>query len=376
MDLSSSLAAAASASAASPSLAKAVDTYRKAVGTAATLTAYTVLARGMARELVPHDLRAAVAWAASLVRARFEPRPAERRTVIIRRRRPNRVFADAHSYLATKIDPRSMTRFCLSGGASGGERRARSSVVISMVPGDSMTDVFEGVEFTWTSVPGEGGGGGGRSNGGGTAAESDSRELSFDAEHTDTALDRYVPFIRDEVERARRRDRELEISMNEGSSWNGIVHHHPATFDTVAMDPALKKQFDFNKIQEKEKLTLSGLLNFIDGLWSTSGEERVIVFTTNYRERLDPALLRPGRMDKHVYMGHCGWDAFTTLARNYFLVDDHPLFPEIRRLISQAEVTPAEVSEMLLRSEDAGAALAGLAEFLEVKKKKMNQAAV
>nr|AAM08898.1 Hypothetical protein with similarity to putative ATPases [Oryza sativa Japonica Group]AAN31792.1 Hypothetical protein [Oryza sativa Japonica Group]ABB47358.2 expressed protein [Oryza sativa Japonica Group] len=248
-----------------------------------------------------------------------------------------------------------------------------------------MTDVFEGVEFTWTSVPGEGGGGGGRSNGGGTAAESDSRELSFDAEHTDTALDRYVPFIRDEVERARRRDRELEISMNEGSSWNGIVHHHPATFDTVAMDPALKKQFDFNKSQnilltlneeEKEKLTLSGLLNFIDGLWSTSGEERVIVFTTNYRERLDPALLRPGRMDKHVYMGHCGWDAFTTLARNYFLVDDHPLFPEIRRLISQAEVTPAEVSEMLLRSEDAGAALAGLAEFLEVKKKKMNQAAV
>ncbi|XP_066160639.1 LOW QUALITY PROTEIN: AAA-ATPase At5g17760 [Oryza sativa Japonica Group] len=392
MDLSSSLAAAASASAASPSLAKAVDTYRKAVGTAATLTAYTVLARGMARELVPHDLRAAVAWAASLVRARFEPRPAERRTVIIRRRDPygrgheNRVFADAHSYLATKIDPRSMTRFCLSGGASGGERRARSSVVISMVPGDSMTDVFEGVEFTWTSVPGEGGGGGGRSNGGGTAAESDSRELSFDAEHTDTALDRYVPFIRDEVERARRRDRELEISMNEGSSWNGIVHHHPATFDTVAMDPALKKQFDFNKSQnilltlneevEKEKLTLSGLLNFIDGLWSTSGEERVIVFTTNYRERLDPALLRPGRMDKHVYMGHCGWDAFTTLARNYFLVDDHPLFPEIRRLISQAEVTPAEVSEMLLRSEDAGAALAGLAEFLEVKKKKMNQAAV
>ncbi|EAY78238.1 hypothetical protein OsI_33282 [Oryza sativa Indica Group] len=370
MDLSSSLAAAASASAASPSLAKAVDTYRKAVGTAATLTAYTVLARGMARELVPHDLRAAVAWAASLVRARFEPRPAERRTVIIRRRdggdgdpygrgHENRVFADAHSYLATKIDPRSMTRFCLSGGASGGERRARSSVVISMVPGDSMTDVFEGVEFTWTSVPGEGGGGGGRSNGGGTAAESDSRELSFDAEHTDTALDRYVPFIRDEVERARRRDRELEISMNEGSSWNGIVHHHPATFDT-----------------EKEKLTLSGLLNFIDGLWSTSGEERVIVFTTNYRERLDPALLRPGRMDKHVYMGHCGWDAFTTLARNYFLVDDHPLFPEIRRLISQAEVTPAEVSEMLLRSEDAGAALAGLAEFLEVKKKKMNQAAV
>ena len=47
-------------------------------------------------------------------------------------------------------------------------------------------------------------------------------------------------------------------------------------------------------------MTLSGLLNFIDGLWSTTGEERIIVFTTNYKDRLDPALLRPGRMDMHV----------------------------------------------------------------------------
>jgi chaperone BCS1 len=53
-------------------------------------------------------------------------------------------------------------------------------------------------------------------------------------------------------------------------------------------------------------LTLSGLLNFINGLWSTCDEQRIIVFTTNCRDRLDPALLRPGRMDMHIYMGYCG----------------------------------------------------------------------
>jgi chaperone BCS1 len=117
-------------------------------------------------------------------------------------------------------------------------------------------------------------------------------------------------------------------------------------------------------------VTLSGLLNFIDGLWSTSGEERIIVFTTNYKDRLDPALLRPGRMDMHIYMGYCGWEAFKTLAHNYFLVDDHPLFPEIKELLSQVEVTPATVTEMLLRSNNADVALRGLVEFLEDKKKK------
>ena len=115
-------------------------------------------------------------------------------------------------------------------------------------------------------------------------------------------------------------------------------------------------------------MTLSGLLNFIDGLWSTTGEERIIVFTTNYKDRLDPALLRPGRMDMHIYMGYCGWDAFKTLTRNYFLVDDHELFPEIQELLAEVEVTPAEVSEMLLRSEDADVALQGLVEFLQEKK--------
>ncbi|KAL0337918.1 UNVERIFIED_CONTAM: AAA-ATPase ASD, mitochondrial [Sesamum calycinum] len=47
-------------------------------------------------------------------------------------------------------------------------------------------------------------------------------------------------------------------------------------------------------------ITLSGLLNFIDGLWSACGAERIIVFTTNYVENLDPALIRRGRMDKHI----------------------------------------------------------------------------
>jgi chaperone BCS1 len=121
----------------------------------------------------------------------------------------------------------------------------------------------------------------------------------------------------------------------------------------------------------ERKITLSGLLNFIDGLWSTTGEERIIVFTTNYKDRLDRALLRPGRMDMHVYMGHCGWEAFKTLARNYHLIDDHALFPEIQALLAVVEVTPAEVSEMLLRSEDedVDVALGKLMEFLQGRRR-------
>ena len=49
-------------------------------------------------------------------------------------------------------------------------------------------------------------------------------------------------------------------------------------------------------------VTFSGLLNALDGV--ASGEERIIMLTTNHRERLDEALVRPGRVDREV---HIGW---------------------------------------------------------------------
>ncbi|KAF4999102.1 hypothetical protein F66182_16285 [Fusarium sp. NRRL 66182] len=45
-------------------------------------------------------------------------------------------------------------------------------------------------------------------------------------------------------------------------------------------------------------LTLSGLLNAIDGV--TASEGRILIMTTNLRDKLDDALTRPGRVDKTI----------------------------------------------------------------------------
>ncbi|CAL1357857.1 unnamed protein product [Linum trigynum] len=95
-------------------------------------------------------------------------------------------------------------------------------------------------------------------------------------------------------------------------------------------------------------VTLSGLLNCIDGLWSACGGERLIIFTTNYVEKLDPALIRKGRMDKHIKLSYCSFDAFKGLAKNYLLLDDHQLFDKIRQLLQQTQITPADVAEHLM----------------------------
>ncbi len=49
-------------------------------------------------------------------------------------------------------------------------------------------------------------------------------------------------------------------------------------------------------------VTMSGLLNALDGV--ASAEERILFLTTNHVEKLDEALVRPGRVDMTVHLGN------------------------------------------------------------------------
>ncbi|XP_073299481.1 AAA-ATPase At3g28580-like [Primulina huaijiensis] len=96
------------------------------------------------------------------------------------------------------------------------------------------------------------------------------------------------------------------------------------------------------------QVTLSGLLNFIDGLWSSCAGERVIVFTTNHVEKLDPALTRRGRMDKHIEFSYCKFEGFKVLAKNYLNLEEHPMFGSVEDLMEKVKITPADVAENLM----------------------------
>lgn len=64
------------------------------------------------------------------------------------------------------------------------------------------------------------------------------------------------------------------------------------------------------------RLTFSGLLNALDGVAST--EARIVFMTTNHIDRLDPALIRPGRIDVKQFVGHCsGWQLAQMFHRFY-----------------------------------------------------------
>jgi chaperone BCS1 len=89
-------------------------------------------------------------------------------------------------------------------------------------------------------------------------------------------------------------------------------------------------------------VTFSGLLNALDGVASSEG--RIIFMTTNHIEALDPALIRPGRVDLREYVG----DATPSQIRKMF-----------KRFYEQEDVLAAKFVKSLEGYKVSTAALQG-----------------
>ncbi|KAI0407475.1 P-loop containing nucleoside triphosphate hydrolase protein [Xylaria palmicola] len=96
----------------------------------------------------------------------------------------------------------------------------------------------------------------------------------------------------------RRPGEELEASeaaaKSEKEKSNKEENNQTTSNDIKELAKALKKENE----DQKKGISLSGLLNAIDGVASHEG--RVLIMTTNVPERLDDALIRPGRVDLQV----------------------------------------------------------------------------
>ncbi|CAN8284473.1 unnamed protein product [Cochlearia groenlandica] len=99
----------------------------------------------------------------------------------------------------------------------------------------------------------------------------------------------------------------------------------------------------------------SGILNFADSiLTSCAADERIFVFTVTAKEGIDPALLRPGRVDVHIHFPLCDFTAFKTLANNYLGVKEHKLFSQVEGIFQNgACLSHAEIGELMIANRSS-----------------------
>ncbi|XP_050381724.1 AAA-ATPase ASD, mitochondrial-like [Argentina anserina] len=390
------------------------------------------------------------------------------------------LFATIQSYLSTKSSTEAKR-------LKAQDVKDSKSLVLAMDDNEEVTDEFQGIKLWWASSKNPPT----KSSFSFYPQSDDKRQykLTFHRRHRDIIMGSYLDHVRKQGKAIAVSNRQRKLFINNPASnwsgykatkWSPVVFEHPATFETIAMEPkkkedivndlikfskgkeyyakvgkawkrgyllygppgtgkstmiaamsnlmdydvydleltAVKNNTELRKLlidtpnkaiiviedidcsldltgqrkKKKEKdddedkendpikkmirgeeskpseVTLSGLLNFIDGIWSACGGERIIVFTTNYVDKLDPALIRRGRMDKHIELSYCCYEAFKVLARNYLDLESHELFGTIERLLGETNMTPADVAENLMPKsdiEDADSCLKSLIEALE-----------
>eukprot|EP00798_Chlamydomonas_sp_ICE-L_P007833 gene7833-1032_t len=142
---------------------------------------------------------------------------------------------------------------------------------------------------------------------------------------------------------------EGEIAIDKGASTSSA---DPSATSTTKAGSTAWSLKDF--LAQEDALNLSGLLNCLDGVVDTPN--RIVIMTTNHPEKLDPALIRPGRINKKIYMGRICLPQAKDLMRHYFS-DGKPMDPKLETRMSADFVdellSPAEVESLCAEYDDA-----------------------
>ncbi|MEO5931625.1 MAG: AAA family ATPase, partial [Candidatus Kapaibacterium sp.] len=110
--------------------------------------------------------------------------------------------------------------------------------------------------------------------------------------------------------------------------------------------------------EQANHITFSGLLNAIDGVAAQAG--RVIILTTNHPERLDPALVRPGRIDLEHELTTCDADMLERFFRRFFPDAEAWRVALFAEMNAGADLAPSVVQQFLLQHDgDRDAATCG-----------------
>jgi hypothetical protein len=106
-------------------------------------------------------------------------------------------------------------------------------------------------------------------------------------------------------------------------------------------DPWLDQEEDL-----KEPIDLSFLLNLLDGTLESSG--RILAISSNFPERIDRALIRPGRIDMIIHFKKCNIQILNEMVTSFYDKEAEGL----TNSSLDYKWSPAEVNQILFRNFD------------------------
>lgn len=120
---------------------------------------------------------------------------------------------------------------------------------------------------------------------------------------------------------------------------------------------------------ESEKVTLGFILNLLDGILETPG--RILIATSNYPDKLDKALIRPGRIDINLSVGYCTINMIEEMFNYFFKFDKNTskyikFSNQNQNIEIKNNITPAQLYKFLLDNfNDSNNAYTDILNFIQ-----------
>jgi len=115
-------------------------------------------------------------------------------------------------------------------------------------------------------------------------------------------------------------------------------------FEDIDCATATQNRTDLEDDEQNSKVSLSTILNIIDGV--TGFDNAIIIATTNHIEKLDPALIRPGRFGHHFKFDLFGYNEIQKYAE-YAYGKHLPNLPT-----TENKIAPCMLQQILLANID------------------------
>lgn len=192
-----------------------------------------------------------------------------------------------------------------------------------------------------------------------TAAQSNSKSRKSDFTRYEHSFEhRYEPYVNMHFS-----DLNSASILAQPRHANGGVSA-PGLGSGAATHQAREDQRHFPPIEEdtSEQVTLSHILNILDGILETPG--RILILTSNYPEKLDKALLRPGRIDINQRVGYCDAEMIVEMYRFFYNIST-----DVAVAVNtiQRDITPAQLNKILLDNfNDSSQALEDINKYITV----------
>lgn len=139
-------------------------------------------------------------------------------------------------------------------------------------------------------------------------------------------------------------------TIKSNNTLGGSIVNEMSVSDKLLISCSDKDMIRERLDMERDKLNLGYLLSKLDGLESAEG--RVIIATTNYPDKIDKALLRPGRIGVNIHMTLCSHKMIVDILTMIFGELTVSQTEEITQKITPFKIAPSEIIQQSVILDD------------------------